>query len=58
MWRGVDGHRPDSVKVADFRENPKAGLCYQKDGSNVCLRGMVEIIDDAAVRAEKWRDCT
>lgn len=46
----------DSVKVADFRANPKAGLCYQKDGSSVCLRGSVEIIDDDAVRAEKWQD--
>lgn len=25
----------DSVKVADFRRNPKAGLCYDKGGSSV-----------------------
>ena len=46
----------DSVKVADFKRNPKAGLCYDKDGSSVCLRGMVEIIDDDKVRKEKWQD--
>lgn len=46
----------DSVKVADFMCNPKAGLCYDKDGSSVCLRGIVEIIDDADIRREKWQD--
>ena len=46
----------DSVKVADFKRNPKAGLCYDKGGSSVCLRGMVEIIDDDNIRREKWQD--
>lgn len=46
----------DSMKVADFMLNPKAGLCYEKDGSSVCLRGTVEIIRDEAVRREKWQD--
>lgn len=46
----------DSVKVSDFRQNPKAGLCYDKDGSSVCLRGFVEIIDDDRVLKEKWQD--
>ena len=32
----------DSVKVADFRKNPKAGLCYDKDGSSVCLLDYIE----------------
>lgn len=45
----------DSVKVADFRRNPKAGLCYDKGGASVCLRGMVEIIDDDNIRREKWQ---
>lgn len=46
----------DSVKVADFKRNPKAGLCYDKGGSGVCLRGTVEIIDDDDIRREKWQD--
>ncbi len=46
----------DSVKVADFKRNPKAGLCYDKGGSSVCLRGTVEIIDDDDIRKEKWQD--
>lgn len=46
----------DSVKVADFSRNPKAGLCYDKGGASVCLRGTVEIITDDAIRKEKWQD--
>ena len=46
----------DSVKVADFMRNPKAGLCYDKGGSSVCLRGTVEIINDDKIRKEKWQD--
>jgi len=46
----------DSVKVADFKRNPKAGLCYDKSGSSVCLRGTVEIINDDKIRKEKWQD--
>ena len=46
----------DSVKVADFKRNPKAGLRNDKGGSSVCLRGMVEIIDDDNTRREKWQD--
>lgn len=46
----------DSVKVSDFRHNPKAGLCYEKDGSSVCLRGCVEIVADDNIRKAKWQD--
>ena len=46
----------DSVKVADFTRNPKAGLCYDKDGSSVCLRGSVEVIYDEKTRADMWQD--
>ena len=46
----------DSVKVADFRRNPKAGLCYDKGGSSVCLRGTVEIINDDRIRRQKWQE--
>ena len=27
----------DSVKVADFKRNPKAGLCYDKGGSKASI---------------------
>lgn len=40
----------DSEKVADFRKNPKAGLCYDHNGASVCLRGLVEIVSDDATR--------
>lgn len=46
----------DSVKIADFRRNKKAGLCYEKGGASVCMRGTVEIIDDEDIRKEKWQD--
>ncbi|MDE6139866.1 MAG: pyridoxamine 5'-phosphate oxidase family protein [Alistipes sp.] len=46
----------DSVKAADFRANPKAGLCYSYLGDSVALRGTVEIVTDDRVRAEMWRD--
>lgn len=45
----------DSVKVAEFSRNPKAGLSYEKDGSGVSLRGTVEIIHDDEIRKEKWQ---
>lgn len=45
----------DSVKVADFRRNPKAGLCYDKDGASVCLRGIVEVVNDDSIRLENGR---
>lgn len=28
----------DSIKVNDFKQNDKAGLCYDKDGASVCLQ--------------------
>lgn len=46
----------DSVKVADFRANPKAGLCYASYGDSVALRGTVEVITDAETRAEMWQE--
>lgn len=46
----------DSVKTADFRMNPKAGLCYSFYGDSVALRGTVEIITDDKVRQELWQD--
>ncbi|MDE7378471.1 MAG: pyridoxamine 5'-phosphate oxidase family protein [Paraprevotella sp.] len=46
----------DSVKVDEFRHNPKAGLCYEHGGSGVSLRGTVEIITDDAIRSEMWQD--
>ncbi len=45
-----------SMKVADFRLNPKAGICYEHYGDSVALRGTVEIITDDAIRKEMWQD--
>ena len=33
-----------SVKVEDFKQNNKAGLCYEHYGDSVSLRGTVEVI--------------
>lgn len=46
----------DSVKVADFKLNPKAGLSYSCNRDSVSLRGHVEIITDDAVRKAMWQD--
>ncbi|MDE5637609.1 MAG: pyridoxamine 5'-phosphate oxidase family protein, partial [Alistipes sp.] len=46
----------DSQKVADFRNNPKAGLCYDCLGDSVALRGTVEIVDDDQTRARMWQE--
>lgn len=45
----------DSVKVADFKLNPKAGLSYSCNRDSVSLRGHVEIITDDAVRKAMWQ---
>lgn len=46
----------ESVKVHDFRKNPKAGLCYALYGDSVALRGEVEIVTDDAVRKSMWQE--
>lgn len=46
----------DSEKVSDFKQNPKAGLCYDRDGASVCLRGNVEVVTDPQIRNDMWQD--
>lgn len=46
----------DSVKVAEFRANPKAGLCYSSYGDSVALRGTVEVVTDDEIRSEMWQE--
>ncbi len=46
----------DSVKVHDFRLNPKAGLCFSKNGNSVSLTGEVPVISDDATRRAMWQD--
>ena len=53
VWMAVGA---DSVKVTDFKTNPKAGLCYSSYGDSVVLRGTVEIITDDGIRKEMWQD--
>lgn len=46
----------DSVKVAEFRMNPKAGLCYSSYGDSVALRGTVEVVTNDKIRKQMWED--
>lgn len=46
----------DSLKTADFKVNPKAGLCYTLYGDSVALCGTVEIVTDDNRRKEMWQD--
>lgn len=45
-----------SVKTKDFRSNPKAGVCFDKDGNSVAMTGEVEVISDAETKKELWQD--
>jgi len=45
----------DSVKVADFTRNPKAGLSYHDSGYGVTLTGEVEVVSDDNTRREMWQ---
>lgn len=46
----------DTGSVADFRLNPKAGLCYSNLGDSVELRGRIEIITDDTLRKTMWQE--
>ena len=45
-----------SMKVDDFKQNNKAGLCYDYYGDGVALRGTVEIVTDEVLLREMWQD--
>ncbi|MBQ4278932.1 MAG: pyridoxamine 5'-phosphate oxidase family protein [Rikenellaceae bacterium] len=45
----------DSVKVRQFRADPRAGVCFYERGNMVTLTGTVEIRTDAATRSELWQ---
>ena len=45
-----------SMKVNDFKQNNKAGLCYDYYGDGVALRGTVEIVTDEVLLREMWQD--
>lgn len=45
-----------SAKVADFKQNGKAGLCYDHYGDGATLRGTIEVITDDATRKAMWLD--
>ncbi len=53
IWMATDAR---SVKVAEFKMNPKAGLCYYSYGDSVALRGTVEVITDDKIRSEMWQE--
>ena len=44
------------TKVAHFRENSKAGLCFYHGGDSVTMTGNVEIIDDMEMKKACWLD--
>lgn len=44
-----------SRKTAQFRENPKAGVCYQDGKNSVTLLGEAAVIEDAAVKKALWQ---
>ncbi len=52
IWMAADAR---SVKVSEFKMNPKAGLCYYSYGDSVALRGTVEIITDDKIRSDMWQ---
>ena len=35
-----------SAKTKDFRSNPKAGICFHKEGNSVAMTGEVEVVSD------------
>ena len=45
-----------SVKVANFRRNARAGVCYYDESDSVTVIGEVEIVDDPEFKREQWAD--
>ncbi len=46
----------DSVKFAQFMNNPKAGLCYFEKGRSMVMTGLVKIVTDDKKRKELWEE--
>ena len=45
-----------SAKTKDFRSNPKAGICFYKEGNSVAMTGEVEVVSDTGTKKELWQD--
>lgn len=45
-----------SAKTAHFRANPKAGVSIVEGGDSVVYTGVVEIVEDPAVKRSLWGD--
>lgn len=43
-------------KVTHFEKNPKASVCYYKDGDSVTLIGNAEFITDRKTQEEIWNE--
>ena len=43
-------------KVTHFEKNPKASVCYYKDGDSVTLIGNVEFITDRELQEKVWNE--
>lgn len=46
----------NSHKVANFKRNPKASVCYFNAENNVTLTGDITIVDDMKIKTELWVD--
>lgn len=44
-----------SAKTKDFRSNPKAGICFYKEGNSVAMTGEVEVVSDTGTKKELWK---
>lgn len=43
-------------KATHFENNPKASVCYFKDGDSVTLIGNVSFVDDGDFKEKVWRE--
>ena len=53
VWMATSAN---AMKVTDFKQNPKAGLCYDHYGNGVALRGTVEVTTDNSTRQAMWQE--
>lgn len=44
------------TKTGHFQKNPKASICFWKDGNSVTLMGKVSVKTDKRIREEMWLD--
>lgn len=45
-----------STKTVQFQKNPKASVCFWKDGDSVTLLGTISVLTDRHTRERMWQD--